>query len=342
MAAAYDWNSGQQQYFDERGEISDDCIANILLLFTLLSCLDAGNGEYYAHQDTAAAETSQAEYYWSITSQSMPSSNALPWDEEPAVSYAEEQPGVLYRDSGLYGSVRAPTSQPIAWHANDMLYSSTPASGDSKYPFGEQDDAYSPFNQAHQELFYDDQTLYPDPTPNAYDYLSPLDQLSLDTSPQGTPLSTPLPQSPALVDSPFLPTRPKVTLPPEEANVAAPSMHRRGALSFSLDSLNPVQPFTDPAKLAFKLSPLTKPPTTHFNYEESDKSSVPIASPAVKTRPALDNSTTRKNKQPYKSAYRKNGPEKTFKCDECEQSFNRNHDLKRHKASVSFLKLTFC
>ena len=231
---------------------------NFRRLYSAIFCIvvyaglsDAGNGEYYA-QD--AAETSQAEYYWSITSQSMPSSNTLPWDEEPAVSYAEEQPGVLYRDSGLYGSVRAPTSQPTAWHANDMLYSSTPASGEcSKYPFGEQDDAYSPFNQAHQELFYDDQTLYPDPTPNAYDYLSPLDQLSLDTSPQATPLSTPLPQSPALVESPFLPSRPKVTLPPEEANVAAPSMHRRGALSFSLDSLDPIQSFTDPAKPAFKL-----------------------------------------------------------------------------------------
>lgn len=296
-----------------------------LMTLLFMQNIRVDQGDYYGQQQQQA-ETSQAGYYWSITSQSMPSSSVLPWDDEPVTSYAEDQPGILYRDSGPYGSVRVPTSQPTTWAGDDMLYSSTSA---TKYPFAEQEDVYSPYTNQQQELYYDDTPLYQEPIPSAYDYLSPLDNLSLDTSPQGTPLSTPLPQSPALGETPFLP----VTLPPEEANTPAPSMHRRGALSFSLDSLNPIQLAPEAAAPAFKLSPLTKPPTTHFNYEESKHVSPLKVSTA---RPALSASTSsRRANKPYKQSFRKNGPDKTFKCDECEQSFNRNHDLKRHKVSSS-------
>jgi uncharacterized Zn-finger protein len=81
--------------------------------------------------------------------------------------------------------------------------------------------------------------------------------------------------------------------------------------------------------------PLFDHSTTMFNAK-------PTTTPIPPTISISQNSPTSESSSPTKQAYSYSGPPKSyysrlplydrpFKCDECPQSFNRNHDLKRHK-----------
>lgn len=88
----------------------------------------------------------------------------------------------------------------------------------------------------------------------------------------------------------------------------------------------------------FTLSPLTAKPVTYFSYAGNTEAS--FQAPPLATSTTLAQSWSNSGgarrasmaSEPYPAKQIQPAhPERPFKCDECPQSFNRGHDLKRHK-----------
>ena len=85
----------------------------------------------------------------------------------------------------------------------------------------------------------------------------------------------------------------------------------------------------------FTISPLTKLPSTYFNYSTSDASARPSARAISEERPARVTASTsqRRAMDINLGPSSRDRTDRPFRCSVCSQSFSRNHDLKRHSVS---------